>query len=204
VRAAKLYGKSLSSWWGQDNELGTVEVLTGLARLVVEERPEAAVRLFAAAEAVQTLVGLAVAPALCTKNERALAAARAALGEEAFATAWAAGKNLPLKQAVAEAQTVTDDAGRAAPADPDPSPSYAAGGLSPRELEVLKLVAGGLTNAQVAERLFLSPPHRKCPPQLYLPQAGSKLAQRGDALRRRARPGLTLSSPASSHPYLDT
>jgi DNA-binding NarL/FixJ family response regulator len=62
-----------------------------------------------------------------------------------------------LKQAVAEAQTVTGDASRTAPADPDPSPSSAAGGLSPRELEVLKLVAGGLTNAQVAERLFLSP-----------------------------------------------
>jgi DNA-binding CsgD family transcriptional regulator len=31
------------------------------------------------------------------------------------------------------------------------------GGLSPRELEVLKLVAEGLTNAQVAERLYLSP-----------------------------------------------
>ncbi len=32
-----------------------------------------------------------------------------------------------------------------------------AGDLSPRELEVLKLVAAGLTNAQVAERLFISP-----------------------------------------------
>jgi DNA-binding CsgD family transcriptional regulator len=31
------------------------------------------------------------------------------------------------------------------------------GALSPRELEVLKLVAEGLTNAQVAERLFVSP-----------------------------------------------
>jgi DNA-binding NarL/FixJ family response regulator len=39
----------------------------------------------------------------------------------------------------------------------DPHQSIVAGGLSPREVEVLKLVAGGLTNAQVAERLFLSP-----------------------------------------------
>ncbi len=32
-----------------------------------------------------------------------------------------------------------------------------AGGLSMREVEVLRLVAAGLTDAQVAERLFLSP-----------------------------------------------
>ena len=37
------------------------------------------------------------------------------------------------------------------------APPAAAGSLSPRELEVLKLVAAGLTNAQVAQELFLSP-----------------------------------------------
>ena len=37
-----------------------------------------------------------------------------------------------------------------------PPPSYP-GGLSAREAEVLKLVAKGLTDAQVAEKLFISP-----------------------------------------------
>ncbi|HEU5328518.1 MAG TPA: response regulator transcription factor, partial [Thermomicrobiales bacterium] len=41
----------------------------------------------------------------------------------------------------------------APPAPPTPLPA----GLTPRELEVLQLVAQGLTSAEVAERLYLSP-----------------------------------------------
>ena len=37
-----------------------------------------------------------------------------------------------------------------------PSSSYPAAGLTAREVEVLRLVATGLTDAQVAEKLFIS------------------------------------------------
>ena len=130
-----------------------MEILTGLARLVAKGRTQSAVRLFAVAEVVQTRIGLTLAPDLRTKNERALAVAKEALGEEAFVAAWAAGGDLPLDQAVEEARSLADDVSQAAHADP----SLAVSGLSPRELEVLGLVAKGMTNAQVAERLFLSP-----------------------------------------------
>ncbi len=64
--------------------------------------------------------------------------------------------------------------------------------LTPRELEVLKLVAEGLTNAQVAEGLFLSP----CTANADLNCVYHKLvvSPRGGALRRRARFRLNLSS----------
>jgi DNA-binding CsgD family transcriptional regulator/tetratricopeptide (TPR) repeat protein len=43
-----------------------------------------------------------------------------------------------------------------AAAEPPPAPAAAELGLTPRELEVLALLAEGLTNRQVAERLFIS------------------------------------------------
>jgi predicted ATPase/DNA-binding CsgD family transcriptional regulator len=155
--AAALYRDSLGFWQGQGSELITVEILTGLARLAAKNQPGHAVRLFGAAEAVQTRAGLTPAPALRTKNGRAIGSARAALGEEAFAASWASGGDLSLEEAVAEAQSVAVDAGRPAHAEPNSHPPATAGDLSPRELEVLGLVAAGLTNAQVAERLFVSP-----------------------------------------------
>jgi DNA-binding CsgD family transcriptional regulator len=42
------------------------------------------------------------------------------------------------------------------PEESGASPAYPAG-LSPREVEVLRLVAKGLTNAQIANELFISP-----------------------------------------------
>jgi non-specific serine/threonine protein kinase len=78
--------------------------------------------------------------------EHAVAAARAALGEHAFAAAWAAGRTLSPGQAVAAAR----DAIAPAPAG---SPR---GLLTPREDEILRLVASGMTNPAIAAELFLS------------------------------------------------
>jgi DNA-binding NarL/FixJ family response regulator len=80
---------------------------------------------------------------------------RAALGEEAFTAAFEAGRALTLDQALAEAEQVTVP--EPAPHSPsrDPQSPYPAG-LTDREVEVLRLVARGLTSAQVAEQLVIS------------------------------------------------
>jgi DNA-binding NarL/FixJ family response regulator len=74
--------------------------------------------------------------------------------------AWEAGRALPLEDAIAEALAASVPAEQAAGAEPSaPAPStqpQIADGLTPRELEVLRLVALGLTNHEVADRLFLS------------------------------------------------
>jgi ATP/maltotriose-dependent transcriptional regulator MalT len=74
-------------------------------------------------------------------------------------------------------------------AEPPPSgPSPAAGPLTKREIEVLRLVADGLTNQQIAERLFLSDHtvHRHLTNILNKLSVGSRAA----AVARAAREGF--------------
>jgi len=80
--------------------------------------------------------------------ERTLAAARAQLDEAAWAAAWEEGRAMTAEQAVEH--TVAEEI-----PEPTASETYPAG-LSAREAEVLRLVAAGMTNAEVAKDLFLS------------------------------------------------
>jgi non-specific serine/threonine protein kinase len=85
------------------------------------------------------------APELVHERRKALDQARATLGEAAFRLAWAAGREQTLEEAAAEALAL------APPPGTPPEP------LTARQREVAALVARGLTNRQIGERLSLSP-----------------------------------------------
>jgi DNA-binding NarL/FixJ family response regulator len=74
---------------------------------------------------------------------------RSALDEAAFDTAWAEGRAMSFERAIEYAleELTTHDQSRA--------PSAPAG-LTKRELEVLRLVARGMSNQQIATTLVLS------------------------------------------------
>ncbi len=77
---------------------------------------------------------------------------RAAIGAEAFDAEYAAGRRLDLAQVVAALGRQDAADGQAGV----PAAGEAAAVLTPRELDVLKLVAQGLSNSDIARRLVLS------------------------------------------------
>jgi len=78
------------------------------------------------------------------------------LGAETFAQAFEVGKQMTPADLVRLAEQITAPTSqKIPPTPPQPTPPHAR--LSPREMEVLHLVATGLTNAQVAEALTITP-----------------------------------------------
>lgn len=102
--AGAYFAESLALRREQAHRPGIAASLAGLARVAATAgAPERAARLLAAADAVREAGGVTVAPDERVDDERLLATARAVLGPVAFATAWAAGRALPIEQVVAEA-----------------------------------------------------------------------------------------------------
>jgi predicted ATPase/DNA-binding CsgD family transcriptional regulator len=143
------------------NQKGIASVLEGFARLTVDQQQaRLAARLLGDAEELRETIGAPVPPDELADYEQTLAAIRTQLGEEAFTAAWAEGHTMAPEQALA-AQGTTGIPISAPTESPSPpsaktSPRYPAG-LTAREVEVLRLVAQGLSDAQVAEQLVVSP-----------------------------------------------
>jgi DNA-binding NarL/FixJ family response regulator len=114
--------------------------------------PDGAARLWGAAAALRDVLGAPIPPPDRPAREEVLAGVRASLGEERFAAAWAAGRALPLAQAIAEAVEVSSASQPAGV-----SAAAARHGLTEREVEVLRLLVQHQTDREIAEALFLSP-----------------------------------------------
>lgn len=121
-----------------------LELLAGL--WVREQRAGDGVRLFASADAHRRRSQLVRWKLDDDRYVSDIARARELLDAAAFDSAWAEGEALTLEEAVAFATR-----GRGARRRPATGWSS----LTPTEVEVVRLVAEGLTNPQIGERLFI-------------------------------------------------
>jgi predicted ATPase len=97
-------GCTLSANYGR----GLARCLEGLASVAIaREQAPRAVRLLGAASRLRETMGAPVAPAALRGHEEAIGRARLALGEAAFAAAWAEGRAQTRDQAIAEALSLT-------------------------------------------------------------------------------------------------
>ncbi len=139
----------------------TLESVAGLAAAYGDGL--CAARLFGAAQALREAISSPMALFDRSEYARYVANARDLVDAAEFASAWQDG----CRTALSDAITLTHKMSREVQAHgetlarlsrhPTPThPEAVAAGLTARELDVLRLIAGGLSNQQIADRLVLS------------------------------------------------
>lgn len=147
-RAAALHDEALGLQRELEEAPGIAASLEAIGGLAGEAgRLEHAARLLGAANALRERIGCARLPWESARYDADLALGHEELGADAFRTAFAQGARMSIEEAVAQASK-----GRKRQA----GPSTGWSGLTETERQVTALAADGLTNPQIAERLFVT------------------------------------------------
>jgi non-specific serine/threonine protein kinase len=180
ARALSFYQEALGLAEAIPGTRTVVQLIESVAMVAASASQfERCARLLGAADALRERIGLGYRVAQSAAALEAVTAdARAGLGAEAFSAAWAGGRTRLPAEAVAEAR------GRVA-SSIDPGPA-----LTPRETEILRLVATGMTDSRIAEALFIS----VRTVQNHVAHIFAKLGVRTRAAAATAA-GLTLPQP---------
>ncbi len=134
------------------NLRGAALAIEVLGCIEVDDRqPRRAARLFGAAHTLRIPVGDFAQATIRTERERGLTETRQVLGETVFDAEFSAGRGLTLDQALVFARS-----GAATRLAVSPRRAGVQSSLTPREIQVLRLIADGKTNREVGKELVIS------------------------------------------------
>ena len=164
--ALKQYRESLMLLISIDDEAYVAHPTVGIASMAAAHgQMECAARLLGAASSIHETRGSHAQRHEHERDFQAAFSAQATLGEERFQQEFARGRTLSVSEAVQHALDAADAIQHALAAaalvpeppasPPDPAARH---GLTLRELEVLRLVAAGRSNREIADTLFISVP----------------------------------------------
>lgn len=152
IRAAALWRAQLALPWDVWGLRWCLESLATIA--VAAGQADRAARLLGMTEQLCERLGVIREPGQWPGYERTVASVRGMLSEATFIAAWEAGRHLSFEQARDEAIVLADAIPGAIEAAATPPDAHH--GLTARELEVLRLVAQGHTNRDIAAALFIT------------------------------------------------
>ncbi len=174
--AGELYALALAGMRRVGDQRGIVDCLEGIAALQLAKRqPSLAIQLLGTAEQLRETLRLPMSPAELPLYRRVVNAASAMVAPETFTATWADGKCQPVEVAIEQAllslrnadergEAGTRNVGQQGPGSIGPAaspelttpPGWGELQLTKRELEVLRLLADGLSNKDIATTLVLS------------------------------------------------
>jgi predicted ATPase/class 3 adenylate cyclase/DNA-binding CsgD family transcriptional regulator len=127
---------------------GITATLDALGVLAFDAESTAeAVRCFAGADALRSAMGLATRPFEAAQLAPIIASARELLGTDTFEEHWTETANLSLDELIEYVSRARGERKR---------PTVGWASLTPTEVRTVELVAAGLTNPQIAERMFIA------------------------------------------------